>query len=133
MSSFALGDNVLMPAVCGYDKVFRIVGTCNGASGIEYYCVGWDCSFSFGFTQRFDDLSYWVPGPRYSYIEGASNYKFFSWIDVGIMDSNGILFIHNPNQTCMSCKRPAPHAKPNVGNDFVCSWCSGLQKLNLVI
>jgi hypothetical protein len=37
--------------------------------------------------------------------------------------------IRFPAQVCMDCKIPAPHAKPNVGLQFVCASCIVLREL----
>lgn len=55
-------------------------------------------------------------------------YKYMDWIPPG--KSCIIHRAHfNPDQKCVDCKRPAPHAAPNLGELYLCSFCEILKEI----
>jgi hypothetical protein len=133
MSQFTFGGSLLFPALFG-DRVFRIVGEfVNENDDVRYYCVGYDDIGAVTYWVQYSTLDYWRDNKGYSFVEDASTHSRFAWLPPEFITAYGKVAIAHPEQLCMSCKRPAPHVEPNRGNEFVCSWCNGLQKLDLVI
>ena len=96
-------------------------------------CIGWsEKSLSFGGPIHRGILDEWRSESLYSVISESdilSNYIYYgAWvcnIDVKLLRSE-IIF---PDQKCISCNLPAPHIKPNVGNNYLCSSCKFLESL----
>lgn len=63
------------------------------------------------------------------YIVGDNvDFQFHKWVSAVFVKrlSDALLF---PDQKCIGCKLPAPHAKPNTGDHFVCQSCQFLGSL----
>ena len=73
------------------------------------------CDCSVMDKEDFLDYKYGIWAPAKTIV------KHIPEVIVGI-----VLF---PNQKCIGCDLPAPHAKPNDGDNFVCSTCKFLASL----
>ncbi len=63
--------------------------------------------------------------PEYDYV------KYFWWVENTEIVEVPETQIQNINQVCVGCNQPAPHAKPNVGDKFVCPPCMFLATLDV--
>jgi hypothetical protein len=75
-----------------------------------------------------NDVDILVPsaGAENRYVDNIDDYKFGYWV----ADSYPckMAFI-DPDQVCIECKLPCPHAQPNHDNGYMCKSCQFLTSI----
>src|SRR5271165_4762505 len=93
-------------------------------------CIAWgNGNHNIIQQKHFDFATFkiWKSQHVYKLIDEYSDeYRYNIWIEplknitVNVISRDVIL---HPDQKCIGCKLPAPHAHPNDGNNFICSSC----------
>lgn len=88
-------------------------------------CIAWKENNDLGGLASYvkNGLGRWSKNPEsYVMIPESKDYIYYKWIGADIR-VKVIDCIISPNQVCAGCNLPAPHAKPNVSDIYVCKSC----------
>jgi hypothetical protein len=117
-------DVILCENLLGNESV-RIVGKYKGR-GNGSVCVAWKERRKI-LIPSCAGLCYWMGHDAYTFVLTAEAWGNYSWIDgsalARIVGKESELVIKHPDQKCIGCGLPAPHAEPNTERGFLCIGC----------
>lgn len=96
-------------------------------------CIGFDSRPSDGVAVYPTDSSSGIERwnnepPSFNMIDNVISFPYYMWVYPNVLVEVFEIIV-KADQTCVGCKLPAPHSKPNVGNNFVCEMCKTIEEL----
>jgi hypothetical protein len=123
ISTVPLGSTVVCP-----NSLHNVIGDVISRQGAKTLIGFKEPHRSFGAWLIRDHYNFSMRGGSTS-VPDIDDYAYGWWlIDCDLVKLVEAVILY-PDQVCYDCKLPSPHAKPNVGNEFVCASCIVLREL----
>ena len=121
---------VITGYVIGKANIKTKDGICVPLIGLNEKPIGFYCGLTESkHDQYFEDDVVYYNTRLYASIETIrKNFKYVKWLTFG--DIECTLIDQYEKQVCCACKRPAPHVKPNLNDQYICEVCATLSQLD---
>lgn len=106
-------------------------------SRLNEMCLGWfetsGLAPDAGSTMTAPYITALMTNRIYTMVSNFPTYQRYKWINgnirVRILSDDALII--SKDQKCIGCELPAPHAKPNVVNGFLCVACKVLDDIGM--